>query len=30
MDVVFVGATVAFLLLCLGMTEGCSRLGEHH
>lgn len=28
MDLVFIGAMVAFLLLCLGMAQGCSKLGE--
>lgn len=28
MDLVFIGAMVAFLLLCLAMAAGCSKLGE--
>ena len=28
MDLVFIGVMLAFLMLCVGMAHGCSRLGE--
>ncbi len=28
MDIVFIGAIVAFLLICRAFAEGCNSLGE--